>query len=120
MSATKSYGYLLDAGAHESTIANLFNHNWDKIVQAFNNQNETENWSTYTAGKKIVFSVAGVSRTPGSGTKYFYWGVKDTPQGDLFVRIGSANNGNNANIGNACETHTSSLDFSKIPSGSVW
>ena len=120
MSATKSYGYLLDAGDHESTIANLFNHNWDKIVQAFNNQNETENWSTYTAGKKIVFSVAGVSRTPGSGTKYFYWGVKDTPQGDLFVRIGSANNGNNANIGNACETHTSSLDFSKIPSGSVW
>lgn len=120
MSATESYGYLLDAGNHESTIANLFNHNWSTIIQAFANQTETQNWATYTAGKKIVFSVAGVSRTPGSGTKYFYWGVKDTPQGDLFVRIGSANNGNNATIGNACETHTSSLDFSKIPSGSVW
>lgn len=120
MSATQSYGYLLNAGNHESTIANLFNHNWNRIMNAFANQNETENWLTYTAGKKIVFSVAGVTRSSASNTKYFYWGVKDTPQGDLFVRMGSANNGNDASIGNACETHTSSLDFSKIPSGSVW
>jgi hypothetical protein len=120
MSATQSYGYLLDAGNHESTIANLFNHNWDRIIQAFADQNETENWTTYTAGKKIVFSVAGVTRSSNSSTKYFYWGLKDTPQGDLFVRIGSANNGNDASIGNSCEQHTSSLDFSKAPNGSVW
>ena len=116
MSSTDSYGYYLNYSNNESKIANLFNAHWGEIVAEFGKVQST----TWAPSGKIIFSVVGVSRDDASNAKYFYWGVADTPQGDLFIRLGSPKNGKNAKIGNSAEQHTSSLDFSKIPSSARW
>jgi len=116
MSSTDSYGYLLNYGNNESKIAKLFNKHWGDIVEEFDNVEAT----TWAPTGKIVFSVVGVSRDAASGTKYFTWGVANTPEGDLYLRMGSPANGKNEKIGNSAENHTSSLDFSKIPNGARW
>lgn len=116
MSSTDSYGYYLNYSNNESKIANLFNAHWGEIVAEFGKVQPT----TWAPSGKIIFSVVGVSRDDASNAKYFYWGVADTPQGDLFIRLGSPKNGKNAKIGNSAEQHTSSLDFSKIPSSARW
>lgn len=113
MSSTESYGYLVNYGNHESQISHLFNNHWDEIVAEFNNVNPT----TWNPSGKIIFSAVGVERYQ-SSTKYYTLGVAGTPEGDLFLRQGSPDNGNNRKIGNSLETHTSSLDFGMIPTGS--
>jgi len=115
MSATDSYGYLLNYGNNESTVANLFNKHWGDIVEEFDNVEATK----WAPTGKIVFSVVAVTRDAASSTKYFYWGIT-TSQEKLFIRMGSPANGKDGKIGNSAETHTSSLDFSMIPSGARW
>ena len=118
MSATESYGYEWNYSNKESTIAKLFNENWGNIVSAFGNVSPTT-WAP-ASDLKIIFSVVGVSRDAASNSKYFEWGIANTPEGDLFIRQSSPANGKNAKIGNSAEQHTSSLDFSQIPAGSRW
>jgi len=116
MSSTESYGYQLNYSNNESKIAKLFNSHWGDIVEEFDKVEAT----TWAPTGQIVFSVVGVSRDDASGTKYFTWGVANTPEGDLYLRMSSPANGKNEKIGNSAENHTSSLDFSKIPNGARW
>jgi hypothetical protein len=117
MASTESYGYVLDYDDKENQIANLFHNKWDDIVDAFSKVQPTT-WNPGT--KKIGFSVLAVSKNSASNTKYFTWGIAGTDEGDLFLRQGSAANGKDLKIGNSAEKHTSSLDFSMIPSGARW
>lgn len=116
MASTESYGYYLNYSNNESKIAKLFNNNWGDIVAEFGKVQPT----TWAPSGKIIFSVVGVSRDDASSSKYFTWGVANTPEGDLFLRQSSPANGKNAKIGNSAEKHTSSLDFSQIPDGARW
>lgn len=116
MSSTDSYGYLLNYSNNESKIAKLFNKHWGDIVAAINGVGTT----TWAPSGKVIFSVVGVSRDEASSTKYFTWGIAGTPEGDLYLRQSSPANGKNAKIGNSAEQHTSSQDFSMIPSGARW
>lgn len=116
MASTESYGYYLNYSNNESKIAKLFNNNWGDIVAEFGKVQPT----TWAPSGKIIFSVVGVSRDDASSSKYFTWGVANTPEGDLYLRQSSPANGKNAKIGNSAEKHTSSLDFSQIPDGARW
>ena len=116
MASTESYGYYLNYSNNESKIAKLFNNNWGDIVAEFGKVQPT----TWAPSGKIIFSVVGVSRDDASSAKYFTWGVANTPEGDLYLRQSSPDNGKNAKIGNSAEKHTSSLDFSQIPDGARW
>lgn len=116
MASTESYGYYLNYSNNESKIAKLFNNNWGDIVAEFGKVQPT----AWAPSGKIIFSVVGVSRDDASSAKYFTWGVANTPEGDLYLRQSSPANGKNAKIGNSAEKHTSSLDFSQIPSGARW
>lgn len=116
MASTDSYGYLWNYSNNESTVAKLFNKNWGTIVEAINEVGTTQ----WNPSGQIIFSVVGVSRDNASSTKYFTWGIADTPEGDLYIRQCSPANGKNAKIGNSAEQHTSSLDFSMIPAGARW
>ena len=115
-SSNNSYGYTWNYSNNESQIAKLFNNNWGDIVAEFDKVQPT----TWAPSGKIIFSVVGVSRNAASSTKYFTWGITNTPEGDLFLRQSSPANGKNEKIGNSAENHTSSLDFSQIPSGARW
>ena len=116
MASTESYGYYLNYSNNESKIAKLFNNNWGDIVAEFGKVQPT----AWAPSGKIIFSVVGVSRDDASSAKYFTWGVANTPEGDLYLRQSSPDNGKNAKIGNSAEKHTSSLDFSQIPDGARW
>ena len=116
MASTESYGYYLNYSNNESKIAKLFNNNWGDIVAEFGKVQPT----AWAPSGKIIFSVVGVSRDDASSSKYFTWGVANTPEGDLYLRQSSPANGKNAKIGNSAEKHTSSLDFSQIPDGARW
>lgn len=116
MSSTDSYGYLLNYSNNESQIAKLFNAHWGEIVAKFDEVQPT----TWSPAGQIIFSVVGVSRDDQSNSKYFTWGIAGTSEGDLFLRMSSPANGKNAKIGNSAENHTSSLDFSRIPSDARW
>lgn len=116
MASTESYGYYLNYSNNESKIAKLFNNNWGDIVAEFGKVQPT----AWAPSGKIIFSVVGVSKDDASSSKYFTWGVANTPEGDLYLRQSSPDNGKNAKIGNSAEKHTSSLDFSQIPDGARW
>lgn len=116
MASTESYGYYLNYSNNESKIAKLFNNNWGDIVAEFGKVQPT----AWAPSGKIIFSVVGVSKDDASSAKHFTWGVANTPEGDLYLRQSSPDNGKNAKIGNSAEKHTSSLDFSQIPDGARW
>lgn len=115
MSSHTSYGYLLNYSNNESTVANLFNKNWETIAAAIDAASEKD----WNPSGKIVFSVVGVTRSASSNVKYYTWGI-DTPSEDLFLRMSSPANGKDGKIGNSAENHTSSLDFSQIPTNARW
>lgn len=118
MKDNQSYGYNWNhSNDHSSEINELCRLYWDKYIKKAIDDTEAKSWEP---SGKIVFDVLITTKDASSSTKYFTWGIKGTEQGDLFMRQVSPDNGRDWKNGNTGQQHTSSLDFSQIPSEAKW
>ena len=129
MKDNRSYGYNWNhSNDHSDDINKIDKNYWETIIApAIDNAPESD-WNPsstsedYTPNRntKIVFDVLITTKAEGSSAGWFTWGIKGTDQGDLFMRQVSPANGRNWKNGNSGQQHTSSLDFSMIPSNATW
>lgn len=118
MKDNQSYGYNWNhSNDHSSEINELCRVYWDNTIAPAIDAASESDWNP---SGKIIFDVLITTQDQNSSAKYFTWGIAGTEQGDLFMRQASPSNGRNFKKGNTGQQHTSSLDFSLIPSGAKW
>lgn len=118
MKDNQSYGYNWNhSNSHSSKINEIGKLYWDKYIKTAIDAAPESDWNP---SGKIVFDVLITTRDQNSSAGYFTWGIAGTEQGDLFMRQVSPANGRDWKNGNTGQQHTSSLDFSMIPSGVTW
>ena len=74
---------------------------------------------TWAPEGSVVFRSLITTRDASTEDKYFAWGA-EIEGNDLYLKLASPANGNNGKGGNTIGQHTSSLDFSKVPSTAIW
>ena len=120
---TESYGYVWNypekAGVDDpmpaDEVNNLVHTQWDNTILPAINATEAKAWNPDPNGK-VVFRTLYTTR--GSKSKYFAVGAEINDV-DFYLRLASSANGNNSNGGTTSDQHTSSLDFSQIPTQGV-
>ena len=118
MKDNQSYGYnWKHSNDHSSEINELCRVYWDNTIAPAIDAASESDWKP---SGTVVFDVLITTQDVNSSAKYFTWGIAGTEQGDLFMRQVSPKNGRNFKNGNTGQQHTSSLDFSLIPSGAKW
>lgn len=118
MKDNQSYGYnWKHSNDHSSEINELCRVYWDNTIAPAIDAASESDWKP---SGTVVFDVLITTQDVNSSAKYFTWGIAGTEQGDLFMRQVSPQNGRNFKNGNTGQQHTSSLDFSLIPSGAKW
>jgi hypothetical protein len=96
-------------------VNNLVHTQWDNTILPAINATEAKAWNPDPNGK-VVFRTLYTTR--GSKSKYFAVGAEINDV-DFYLRLASSANGNNSNGGTTSDQHTSSLDFSQIPTQGV-
>ena len=121
---TESYGYVWNYAEKgrvsdpmpENEVNSIYKNYWTStIVPAINAAGETD----WNPSGQIIFREFATSRNTATASKYFAVGIDDGSD-YLYLRMGSPANGNNSQHGTSGDQHTSSLDFSQIPSTATW
>ena len=121
---TDSYGYVwnypekakVDDPMPENDVNSLFDKYFTNTIVPAINETAAKAWNP---SGKIIFRALATTRTDASKSKYFAIGIEAKGY-DLYLRLSSPANAVGAKRGTTVDQHTSSLDFSQIPSGSIW
>lgn len=118
---TESYGYVWNYPEKanvadpmpENEVNNLVHNYWTSTILPAINATQAKAWNPEG---KIVFRTLATTRAAGTEDKYFAVGAEIAGT-DLFLRMASPANGKNGKGGTTSDQHTSSIDFSQIPTG---
>lgn len=121
---TESYGYVWNykekAGVADPMPSNDVNdlvHNyWENTIKPAILGASVKTWAPEGS---VVFRSLITTRDASTEDKYFAWGA-EIDGNDLYLRLASPANGNNGKGGNTIGQHTSSIDFTKVPSTAIW
>ncbi len=121
---TNSYGYIwnypqtasVTDPMHEDDVNYLVKNYWENTIKPAILGASVKPWAPEGS---VVFRPLITTRDASTEDKYFAWGA-EIEGNDLYLRLASPANGNNGKGGNTIGQHTSSLDFSKVPSTAIW
>ena len=99
-----------------SEVNNLVHNYWESTILPAILAAPVKTWNP---DGKVVFRTLITTRDGNTQNKYFAVGAEIAGT-DLYLRLASPANGNNGKGGTTSDQHTSSLDFSQIPSSAIW
>jgi hypothetical protein len=121
---TNSYGYIwnypekakVDDPMPENDVNYLVKNYWENTIKPAILEASVKTWAPEGS---VVFRSFVTTRDASTEDKYFAWGA-EIEGNDLYLRLASPANANDKKGGNTIGQHTSSLDFSKVPSTAIW
>lgn len=121
---TNSYGYIwnypqtakVTDPMHEDDVNYLVKNYWENTIKPAILEASVKTWAPEGS---VVFRSFVTTRDASTEDKYFAWGA-EIEGNDLYLRLASPANGNNGKGGNTIGQHTSSLDFTNVPSTAIW
>ena len=121
---TNSYGYIwnypqtasVTDPMHEDDVNYLVKNYWENTIKPAILEASVKTWAPEGC---VVFRSFVTTRDASTEDKYFAWGA-EIDGNDLYLRLASPANANDKKGGNTIGQHTSSIDFTKVPSTAIW
>ena len=121
---TNSHGYVwnypekakVDDPMPENEVNSLFKNYWTSTIEPAITAAPEIDWNP---SGSAIFRVLATTRSETSKSKYYAIGIDDGEY-NLYLRASSPDNSKGSKCGVTADQHTSSLDFSKVPSNAVW
>jgi hypothetical protein len=121
---TNSYGYIwnypqtasVTDPMHEDDVNYLVKNYWENTIKPAILGASVKPWAP---SGSVVFRSFVTTRDASTEDKYFAWGA-EIDGNDLYLRLASPANANDKKGGNTIGQHTSSIDFTKVPSTAIW
>lgn len=121
---TESYGYVwnypqtasVTDPMHEDDVNYLVKNYWENTIKPAILEASVKPWAP---SGSVVFRSFVTTRDASTEDKYFAWGA-EIAGNDLYLRLASPANANDKKGGNTIGQHTSSIDFTKVPSTAIW